>query len=88
MALPPRSIAGVVRDASGRPVGQARVYFLKGPVALPDIAELTSGNGSFALTAPQPGDYEVGCSSDDHGATSATVTVGAVDVSVELRLPA
>jgi hypothetical protein len=82
-----RSISGVVRDAAGRPAAQARVYFLRGPVALPDTALLTGRDGRFALSAPQPGAYDVGCSSDAHGSASARVTVGNADVTLDLQLP-
>ena len=38
---PPTTIAGVVVDPRGNPVEEARVYFVEGPVPLPDIAALT-----------------------------------------------
>ena len=78
-------IYGVVRDSGGRPVPGARVYFMSGPVALPDIAALTGADGAFALTAPASGSYEVGCATDDDS-TSVTVEVSGRDAQIEIRL--
>jgi hypothetical protein len=33
--------------------------FAYGPVALPDIAQVTNTNGEFALTAPADGSYRI-----------------------------
>jgi len=57
-------IAGVVVDARGNPVEKARVYFIEGPVPLPDIAALTDSDGRFALTAPVSGTYQLGVASE------------------------
>jgi len=54
-------ISGVVSDASGRPVPQARVYFIDGPASLPDIAALTDSTGTFSLSAPVAGTYSIEC---------------------------
>ena len=43
----PSTIAGVIVDARGNPVEGARVYFVEGPVPLPDIAALTDSDGRF-----------------------------------------
>ncbi len=53
-------IAGVVVDAEGNPIEEARVYFVEGPVPLPDIAALTDSSGRFALSAPVSGTYQLG----------------------------
>jgi hypothetical protein len=80
-------ISGRVLSADGQPIAGARVFFVSSPVPVPDIALLTDGTGRFSLTAPVPGAYRIGCSSDKFG--SATITVDVADgqnVDVELRL--
>jgi len=52
-------VRGIVRTDQGDPVAEARVHFSRGPVPLPDIAALTDDQGSFAVTAPAPGRYEL-----------------------------
>ena len=79
-------ITGVVLDATGRPVAQARVYVVKAPGPVPDVAVLTGPDGRFALAAARSGTYEIGCSTDRSGSVSATVVVGARDTALELRL--
>ena len=64
MSVNPPVIAGVVVDAKGNPVEGARVYFIEGPVPLPDIAALTDDAGRFRLTAPVPGNYELEVASE------------------------
>jgi hypothetical protein len=80
------TITGVVLDAAGRPVAQARVFVVKAPGPVPDVAVLTGSDGRFALAAPRAGTYEIGCSTDRSGSSSATVVVSAQDAVVELRL--
>ena len=86
----PPEIAGVVVDAEGNPVEEARVYFVEGPVPLPDIAALTDSSGRFALSTPTSGTYQLGIASD--GPTgllqeTTTVEVGEVRrVDLEIRL--
>lgn len=80
-------IAGIVRESNGKPVGGARVYFISGPVPLPEIAVLTDNKGTFSLSAPAVGTYEIGCTADEF--TTATVTVKVIkgqDAKVEIRL--
>ena len=79
-------ISGVVLDAAGHPVAQARVYVVKAPGPAPDVAVLTGPDGRFALGAARSGTYEIACSTDRSGTASATVVVGAHDAVVELRL--
>ena len=64
MANNPIEIAGVVVDEEGNPVEEARVYFVEGPVPLPDIAALTDSSGRFALSAPTSGTYQLGIASE------------------------
>jgi Carboxypeptidase regulatory-like domain len=80
-------ISGRVLSADGQPIAGARVFFVSSPVPVPDIALLTDGTGRFSLTAPVPGAYRIGCSSDEFG--SATITVDVPEgqnVEVEIRL--
>jgi Carboxypeptidase regulatory-like domain len=83
-------IAGVVVDAEGHPVEEARVYFVEGPIPLPDIAALTDRSGRFALSAPGSGTYQLGVASEGAaGFMQKTTTVEVVaqrDVNLEFRL--
>lgn len=80
-------ISGTVHDPSGRPVAQARVYFMSGPVALPDIAMLTDEEGVFALSAPSEGTYQIGIAASNFAPTSVMVTVkGGQEVKLKLML--
>ena len=87
MTAPTRLIHGTVLDMSGRPVGQARVYVVDAPAAMPDIALLSDPQGGFTLSAPQPGAYEIGASSDIHGSASARVAVGERGAQLVIKLP-
>lgn len=79
-------INGIVRDRSGRPVAEARVYYMSGPVPLPDIALLTGADGTFRLTAPVAGTYSIGCTSPDGESVSRTVEVTSeADASVSFE---
>ena len=62
MSESPLTITGLVLDTRGNPIEGARVYFVEGPVPLPDIAVLTDGSGHFRLDAPIPGTYQLGVS--------------------------
>jgi hypothetical protein len=84
-------LSGQVLDAQGQPVSGARVFVrgAPGPVfaAVQDIALLTSGDGRFTLSLPGPGRYELACSDDALGTTSAVVAVVAsADSSAALIL--
>ncbi len=70
---PPGLIAGVVRDQSGAPVEDARVYFTDAPGAIPDVAALTGADGCFSLAAPLDGTYTLECGADGFAAARATV---------------
>lgn len=68
----PGVIRGVVLTAGGRPVAGARVFFRSGPGSLPDVAALTGDDGTFALTAPVAGTYEVAAAADDDSEPAST----------------
>jgi hypothetical protein len=86
----PLVIAGVVVNAEGNPLEGARVYFVTGPIPLPDIAALTDGNGRFALSAPVSGTYQLGVATERPAGflqETTTVEVGEErDVDLEVRL--
>lgn len=90
MSTNPSTICGVVVDARGNPVEEARVYFVEGPVPLPDIAALTDSSGRFALSAPVPGTYLIGVASEGPaGLVQKTTTVEVreeQDIDLEVRL--
>jgi hypothetical protein len=78
-------ISGTVHDPGGRPIAQARVYFVSGPAAVPDIAALTTDEGVFGLSAPSDGTYQIGIAADDFAPTF--VMVAAKDgQEVKLRI--
>jgi hypothetical protein len=82
-------ITGVVVDASGNPIEEARVYFMEGPVPLPDIAALTDNSGRFALSAPVPGTYQIGVASEGPAVLVQEMTVEVDEerrVDLEVRL--
>jgi hypothetical protein len=73
----PSLISGIVSDVSGRPLAGARVSFTAGPVSLPDIAALTDSRGSFTLTAPAPGSYEIEAVAEGFVSKRVSVAVSA-----------
>jgi hypothetical protein len=77
MTPQPTPISGVVHDAQGNPIPDARVYFMAGPEPLPEIAALTDVAGRFVLTAPRDGDYTLGIAADGFSNTSVDVSVSA-----------
>jgi hypothetical protein len=88
--MPPKPgiIAGVVSDREGAAVPAARVSFVAGPTALPDIAALTDSRGAFTLSAPVPGDYTIQCVADGYAPKSMRVSVASgqrVDVHCRLE---
>ena len=54
----------------------ARVSFVAGPTALPDIAALTDIRGAFTLSAPVPGAYTIQCVADGYAPKAIQVSVG------------
>ena len=70
-------ISGVVRGPDGTPIPNARVYFISGPVPLPEIAAMTDSSGEFSLTAPAPGEYVIEAVTDEFGPRSSKAKVKA-----------
>ena len=69
MASPaPALIACRVVDAGGKPISGARVYFVRGPGAFPDVAALTDETGAVLLAAPTPGTYALQAAADGYAA--------------------
>ncbi|WP_395928705.1 carboxypeptidase-like regulatory domain-containing protein [Arthrobacter sp. RT-1] len=87
LVTPPLIISGVVWNTPGMPVANARVYFVEGPGSLPDIAALSGSDGKFTLTAPEPGQYTIGCTADDYLPTQISVSVPPA-AAIEFRLEA
>lgn len=87
MAGQPGVISGVVLDAGGKPVREARVYFKDGPGALPDVAALTDSHGAFSLPAPSAGAYKIECNADGFAPKTVKVEVAAGEqVKLEVKL--
>jgi hypothetical protein len=81
-------ISGTVVDDAGGPVAGARVYFASGPGSFPDMAALTGDDGSFALSAPSAGTYEVQVQADGFARETVAVRIKAGEkrrVRIELR---
>lgn len=87
MAQPQHIISAIVRDLRNDPVAQARVYFISGPVPLPDIAALTDGNGLVTLSVPSTGTYTIGCTAEGFSTTTVTITVTSdQETSITIKL--
>ena len=70
-------LSGVVVDAHGRPVRDARVALTAAPVDVPDIAVLTGEDGGFGIAVPVPGTYRLGAYVDSgHGEETVEVEQG------------
>ncbi len=68
-------ISGTVSNAAGNPIAGARLLFVDGPVALPDIAALTDEKGAFALSVPVAGAYRIRCVADDYRPTEVDTVI-------------
>ena len=68
-------IHGQVVDSQGRPLAQAAIYVISGPVAMPDIAQVTDDQGRFTLAAPVAGNYRIGARAEPWGTVQADVEV-------------
>ena len=81
-------VSGKVLDAQDQPVSGARVFVLKAPGPVPDVALLTGDDGRFTLSLPGPGRYELAGYSDALGTTSAVFEVGISNAALTLQYPA
>jgi hypothetical protein len=79
-------ISGKVVDEQGQPVAGARVMFTSSPVPVPDIALMTGEDGSFTLSVPANGSYEILTMTDEQGQGKAAVEVSGERHEVEVRL--
>jgi hypothetical protein len=80
-------ISGIVRGPNGQPVPNARIAFADAPVPVPDIAALTDDHGMFALLAPAPGRYVIGCYADGYTPAGAAVEIiNSQPARIELQL--
>ncbi len=82
----PFVISGRVRDPSGHPIGEARVYFTEGPAAFPDIAAVTDDEGRFSVTAPAPGTYILECRAEGFAPKETAVTVPPSGQMLDVRI--
>lgn len=88
MNTKPIVLSGKVRTASGQAVVQARIYFTKSPVSLPDITALTDAQGGFSLSVPVEGAYQIGCTADGFAPATVDMDVKSGQANtVEIRLP-
>lgn len=78
-------ISGKVVDEQGRPVAGARVFISRSPGPVPDTALVTGEDGSFTLSAPMAGKYEITSATDEQSA-KANVDVSGEHHEVELRV--
>jgi hypothetical protein len=70
-------VRGRVVGPDRQPVAGASIMFLQGPVALPDIAQLTDAEGTFALAAPVAGTYRLLVNAPGHPPIERRVEVSA-----------
>lgn len=82
-------LLGTVTGPNGEKIAEASVYFMEGPVPLPDIAQLTNDEGGFRMAAPVPGTYRIGCRAGDFEPVEVTVEVREEpEQTVEVKIPA
>lgn len=83
----PLVLRGVVVDAAGGPVADARVALTAAPTEVPDIAVLTAADGSFSFAVPVPGSYRVAAFTDAVRAESTVDVERGRDTALRLVLP-
>ena len=79
-------IEGRAHLVDDSPVIEARVFFVTGPVPLPDIAALTDDDGRFSLHAPTPGAYELACHADGLDPATVPIEVDGDSESIEVDI--
>ena len=79
MGIHSTTISASVRDAKGSPVVGARIFFIAGPVSMPDIAALTDEAGDCTVSVPIAGKYRIGCVAEEFelAEVDTVVTLGA-----------
>ena len=73
----PALIACRVLDPAANPIAAARVFFVRGPAAFPDVAALTDDAGAVLLAAPTPGLYALQAAADGFAPETVEVTAAA-----------
>jgi len=79
-------LTGRLVDEGGRPVPGGTVYFISGPVSLPDVAQVAGADGEFVLSAPVPGRYRIGARAPGFAQGEADVDVAGDRARVEVTL--
>jgi hypothetical protein len=82
-AVPPgkSAIAGVVTDASGKPLGWAAVLIIGDSPKHPDIAATTNAKGQYRFDGLQPGTYNLLVNVSGHASKKGHVTVQVGDLA-------
>lgn len=81
------TVSGQVLDPHGRPVRGARVYFVRSPVSMPDIALHTDAEGRFTLGTRIAGVYCLGVTAPGYPSLEHDVIVAVGrPITVTLRL--
>jgi len=83
-------VHGRVIGPNGEPISGASVMFARGPVAVPDIAQITTSQGTFALAAPIEGNYCIlvnapGFPVMEHDVEVVRGKASAIDIAVRER---
>lgn len=80
-------VSGCVIGPDRQPVKGAHIMFARGPVALPDIAQICDAAGKFSLTAPVAGIYSLLVTAPGFLPVEREVKVSGKDVpSIEIRM--
>lgn len=69
-------VTGLVTDASGNPLGEATVTVPRGSVAVPEMAVITSSDGSYQWDLPA-GTFTLEVHKDGYATASAEVNIAA-----------
>ncbi len=72
-------VTGLVTDASGNPLGEATVTVPRGSVAVPEMAVITSSDGSYQWDLPA-GTFTLEVHKDGYATASAEVNIAASEL--------